>query len=77
MKTFDDFDIAVANTPITEDGMPVVGDIVEGKRILRVKPILLSSVVFSIRNNWEVAGNLLFKEHGSRPPVMWLLELES
>ena len=75
MKTFDDFTEArPAGPPIETESAPAVGELIDGKKVLRFKAIGASQVTQDAIDGTEVDPNLKFKRHHSRPFVFWLAE---
>jgi hypothetical protein len=64
------------NEEIESDNKPLIGEIVEGKKIVRVKPIAISDMMWDSLQGGIFDTRLRFKEHASRPFVYWLVELE-
>jgi hypothetical protein len=78
MMTFDDFETSELRPPIPTDTTPSVGEILDGKKVLRVKPISAMSLtkLACAATPVEISSQLKFKRHDSRPFVFWLAEVE-
>jgi hypothetical protein len=91
VKTFDDFPEAVMRAfpdrrDYTNVGKPEAGTMgeraidsppyTESKKIIRAKPISAQEVTKMVMANEDVMPNLWFKQHDTRPFVMWLIEVE-
>lgn len=77
VKTFDDFAEAnPAGPPIETTDKPEVGELIDGKRALRVKAIGAIQLTALALTGESCEARLKFKQHKTRPFVFWLVEIE-
>lgn len=73
---YNDIPVAESHTPIEDDGKPNIGDIIEGKKVLRAKPINISSIVGYSHALDTLDDSILLAKHPIRQFVFWCVEVE-
>jgi hypothetical protein len=71
---YDDIPVAESHTPIEDDNKPKVGDVVDGGKVLRSKPVLISTIVGYNRCE-TLDDSIRFSQHPRRPMVFWCTEI--
>ena len=71
---YDDIPVAESNTPLV-DGEPIVGERVDGLKILRTKPVRVSTIVGYTSACETLDENLRFLGYPKRPFVFWCVEI--
>jgi hypothetical protein len=72
---YDDIPVAESHTPFEYDGQPMIGDAVDGRKVLRVKPIVISTIVGYNHDCKTLDDNIRLLQHKHRPMVFWCAEI--
>jgi hypothetical protein len=74
--TFDDIEEChPAGPPISICDKPQIGEVIDQKKVLRVKPISAMNLTKLLLSKAEISTSLKLKQHETRPFVFWLCEV--